>query len=309
MQVLITGGSGFIGSYMVDRFLKRGFRVGVLDRAVPGYFAELARRVDLYLADITAPLQMKLRRPYDTVIHLAAANDIISKNALEALKITTYGTKAVLDFCVAHNLKKFIYFSTFQVYGRESGPVDENTPVLCRNDYALSHYFAEEYVRMYHREYGLDYIIVRPTNIYGAFIHRELDRWSLVPNCFCKEAVERQTITLLSSGRQERDFIGLEDIAHMTSRLVQDFEAHRNRALNLARGRSVTILEVARLVAAKYEQLFGKPCRLVVKSKEPREAAPLVVDTASLQGLAYTYAEAHDLAGDIEAILNLLKDD
>lgn len=307
--MLITGGSGFIGSYLVDNFLKRGYQVGVLDKTIPGYFAEQARRVDHYLADITLPLELSLRRPYDTVIHLAAANDIVSKNALDALKITTYGTKVVLDFCVKNNLKKFIYFSTFQVYGRESGFVDENTPVSCKNDYALTHYFAEEYVRMYHRRHGLDYIIVRPTNIYGAFLDREIDRWSLVPNCFCKEAFESQTITLLSSGRQERDFISLEDVINVTAALCQDFDAHKNQVFNIARGASLSILEVARMVASQYERLFEKKCSLAIKSDEPREAEPLRVNTASLEKLNYQYSREHDLAGDIEAILKLFKED
>lgn len=309
MHILITGGSGFIGSYMLDDFLRKGYQVGVLDKAVPAYFADLSRRVDLYLADITFPLQVSLRYPYDTMIHLAAANDIVSKNALDALKITTYGTKVVLDFCVRHNVKQFIYFSTFQVYGQDSGLVDENTPVSCKNDYALSHYFAEEYVRMYQRRHGIDYIIVRPTNIYGAFLYREIDRWSLVPNCFCQEAVERQTITLLSSGRQERDFISLEDVTNLTATLCQNFNSYKNQVFNLARGMSVSILEVAQLVASQYERLYEKGCTLVTKSDEPKKAERLTVNTASLQKLHYRYSHEHDLARDIEAIFKLLEEE
>jgi UDP-glucose 4-epimerase len=309
MHILITGGSGFIGSYMLDNFLRRGYQVGVLDKSVPAHFAELSRRVDLYLADITFPLQVSLRCPYDTMIHLAAANDIVSKNALDALKITTYGTKMVLDFCVKHNLRKFIYFSTFQVYGQDSGLIDECTPVSCKNDYALSHYFAEEYIRLYQRRHGLDFIIVRPTNIYGAFLHRDIDRWSLVPNCFCREAVERQTITLLSSGKQERDFISLEDVTNLTALLCETFDSHKNQVFNLARGKSLSILEVAQLVASQYERLYGKRCTLVTKSDEPKKAEMLTVNTASLQKLYYRYSHEHDLARDIEAIFKLLKEE
>jgi UDP-glucose 4-epimerase len=307
-RILITGGSGFIGSYMVDRFLKKGFQVGVLDKDLPGYFSELSRRVDFYLGDITAPLEIELRYPYDILIHLAAANEIVSKNTLDALRITTYGTKVMLDFCSNNNLKKFIYFSTFHVYGLESGMIDENTPVNCRNDYALSHYCAEEYVKMYHRNCGIKYIIVRLTNSYGAFLHREIDRWSIVPNCFCKEAFEKQTITLLTSGRQERDFINLADVTNITAILCQDFDSQKNQVFNVSRGKSLSIVEVALLVAAAYERLFGKKCTLLINSDKPKEVAPLKVNNALLQRLNYQFSGRSDLSGDIAAIFNLLQE-
>jgi UDP-glucose 4-epimerase len=307
-RILITGGSGFIGSYLVDRFLNKGFQIGVLDKNIPGYFSDLSRRVDFYRGDITAPVEIKLRYPYDVLIHLAAANEIVSKNALEALRITTYGTKVVLDFCVNNNLKKCIYFSTFHVYGLESGMIDEDTPVNCRNDYALSHYCAEEYVRMYHRNCGMEYIVLRLTNSYGAFFHREIDRWSIVPNCFCKEAFEKQTITLFTSGRQERDFINLEDVTNITALLCQNFDAHKNQVFNVSRGSSRSILDMALLVAATYQRLFGKECRLVINSDMPQKAAPLLVRNSLLQRMNYTYSGEHDLSGDIEAIFHLLQE-
>jgi UDP-glucose 4-epimerase len=306
-KILITGGTGFIGSYMVDRFLQRGFQVGVLDKELPDYFSEMSRKVDFYLADITDPLKVNLRYPYDILIHLAAANEIVSKNSLDALRVTTYGTKVVLDFCVNNNLKKFIYFSTFHVYGRDSGRLDENAPVNCRNEYSLTHYFAEEYVRMYHLSCGLDYIILRLTNTYGSFFHRDVDRWSIVPNCFCKEAFEKQTITIFTSGQQERDFINLADVTNLTAILCQDFNTHKNQVFNLARGRSLSVLEVALLVASKYEQLFGKKCTLVIKSDQPEKAAPLMINSSLPQRLNYKYSCESDLSGDIEAIFNLLK--
>jgi UDP-glucose 4-epimerase len=307
MRVLITGAFGFIGSYMLGNLLGQGFKVGVIVRNVPAHFKGLAGKVDLYLADVTKKIQINLRKDYDVVIHLAAANDVDSQNALEALKVTTYGTNNFLEFCCQNDLKRFIYFSTFQVYGRESGYVDETTPINCKNNYAITHFFGEEYVKMFHRNYGLQYIIVRPTNIYGKIFHKDLDRWSLVPNCFCKEAYEKATITLLSSGKQVRDFISLEDVANLTSILCKNFDTQKNDVLNIARGKTVSIIQVANMVKAIYEKLFSKKCALEIRAQRPLETEDLQVSIRKIKKLNFSYSKQHTLEHEIEDIFSTIR--
>ena len=99
-----------------------------------------------------------------------------------------------------------VFFSTFQVYGTDlEGEIDENTPARCQNDYGLNHVFGEQYAEMYAREKGITGIVVRTSNVYGRFSTPFVDRWTLVPGCFCKEIKETGKIILKSSGKQTRN--------------------------------------------------------------------------------------------------------
>lgn len=307
MRLLISGATGFIGSYLTAFLLKQKIQVGILTRKVPSYLQSLMSNIDVYQIEITKPISLTTLKKYDIFVHLAAANDVDSQDPRKALEVTTLGTKYALDFCRQNQISRFLYFSTFQVYGRNEGKVDENTPVRCRNDYALTHWFAEEYVRMYKREYGNSYIIARPTNIYGRPFHPKINRWSLVPNCFCKEAFSQQTITLRSSGKQLRDFISLEDISRITFKLCEQFDDHQNEIVNIGRGKSTSVLHVAMKVKSVYEELFKKECKLLVQSNQPEKVNDFSVSTDRIKALKHNYSQKHSIDHEIQEIFKQLQ--
>ena len=305
-RILVSGGFGYIGSYLVNHLLNQGYQVGVLARSVPAHFSELAKLVDVYIADIVKPIECVPQKKYDIFIHLAAANDIDSRNAEAAIAGTVLGTRNCLEFCRSNGLKRFVYFSTFQVYGADTGQVDENTPLNPRNEYAITHVFAEEYVKMYQRNFGLEYMILRPVNLYGPPLHRNVDRWSLVPNCFCESAYARQKIVLRSSGKQIKEFISLEDLCGITTLLCQNFAERKNRVFNAAKGAPISILEIAKSTKQVYEQIFDKQCELQIESNEPAHSEILMVATDRIKELGYAYSVEHSLESDLEEIFHLL---
>ena len=305
-KVLVSGGFGFIGSRLTRKLVENGFKVGVLARGIPEYCKDLSKKIAFYQADITGKITSIPKERYDFFIHLAAANDVVSKQAEKAVTVTTLGTRNCLEFCQRNNIKKIIYFSTFQVYGAESGSIDEESPVNCRNDYALTHYCAEQYVRMFQREFGIDYAVLRPTNIFGELYHSGIDRWSLVPNCFCREAYEKQTITLRSSGFQRRDFIDLEDISDLVILICSKFDRITNQVINLARGQSLSVRSVAEMVQRIYKRRFGRSCKLIFKSQFPNESKDLIVSTAKLKSLGYRFAVPYTMQRAIDSNFKLL---
>lgn len=308
-KILITGASGFIGSYLVRFLIDRGYEVAVLVRNVPDYLLELFQKVEIYHADITEPISLDLTKRYDVIIHLAAANDIDSKDPKKAVNITVLGTRNVLDFCVKNQISKFIYFSTYQVYGIATEIIKEDSPINCVNDYAITHYFAEEYVKMYQKQHNIDYVITRVANIYGGFLHKKIDRWSLVPNCFVKDAFENQTITLSSSGKQKRDFISLEDVSGATELLIAKFESIKNSVVNIASGRSISIIEIAEITKNVYESHFNKRCKINTGSDSCEEIKSFGFDTRKLQNLGFSLSEEFSLENEIGKIFNLLAKD
>lgn len=287
MRILLTGASGYIGSYLIRHFFNQKIEFGAIFRRKPDYLSDILQHTPFYITDLESLPGLSIHEHYDVLIHLASANDIDSKDSLSALLTTGYGTRRVIEFCKRNSISHMIYFSTFQVYGTNEGRISEDTPTNCQNDYALTHLIGEEYLRIARQRGELDGIILRPTNIYGAPIHASVDRWSLVPTCFCKEAVEQGKITLQSSGKQARDFISLEDISQLTQILAQNFDSHMNQTINLASGHVRTILETATLTARVYHEMTGKNIEIQTLTTEPEKYASLDVNTGKMENLPY----------------------
>lgn len=305
MKVLISGGGGYIGSNLLNKIIDKSEAVGVLGRK--NNLSVQSEKNVFYEADITQPIKIELKHQYDVFIHLAAANDIDSLDPKTAMLTTVLGTKYCLDLCKANGINKFIYFSTFQVYGKVSGVMNEETVLEPVNDYAITHMQAEDYVKMFSRTTSIKHIIVRPTNIYGAPVNKDIDRWTLVPNCFCKEAVEKKTITLMSSGKQTRDFIDLNDLSNVTIMLCESFADYENTIVNGASGNNFTIVEIAGIVKEIYEDKYNEECKLVIKSDQPLEANQVSISTDMITKSGFSLSGKESIRAEISRIFDLLK--
>ena len=301
MNILLSGGSGFIGSFFLKKFIEKKISIDLISRKIPSDLNN--KQVLIYDLDITQPQSLTFQKQYNTFIHLAGANDIDSKNSFDAILKTTLGTRNCLDFCIKNNIKNFIYFSTLQVYGYNN-QITESSKISCNNDYAMTHYFAEKYVRMF-KQHGIDFIILRPSNIYGTFESKTVDRWSLVPGCFCKDAKTNARITLMSSGKQKRDFISLEDVFGFTLHLINNFELFKNEIYNLSSGDVHSILELAELVKARYEFIFNTRCDLITESKIPEHYDEYNISVNKLNATGYKlkYSSQFKLTQTIDHLL------
>ncbi len=310
MNILITGGSGYIGSYLVKQLLEEGHHIDIIARTENEFIRNYSDRIGVYYADITQPFTFQIKDiRYDIFIHLGAANDIDSADPKFAINASVLGTRYALDFCVKNEIKKAVYFSTFQVYGYVEGDMDENSPLLPTNDYGITHQFAEQYFEMYQRTKGIDYLIIRPTNIFGAPMYKSTDRWSLVPSCFCKEALEKGEINLMSSGLQKRDFIDLNDLVKVTNYYCENFEQHKNNVINVSSGNNYTIYEIAKLVANQYNNLYSKECKLNIHSEQPTSENVFYLCRDEVSKIKFDFGTKEKMKTEITTIFNLLKID
>lgn len=150
----------------------------------------------------------------DAVVHLAAVNEVESlSDPARALRVNTAGTADLLGACIARGIERFIYFSTAHVYGAPlAGHITEATHPRPVHPYAATHWAAEEGVLAAQAKSRLTGMVFRLSNGFGVPTHKDVDRWMLLVNDLCRQAVVDRKLVLRSSGLQQRDFITLHDV-------------------------------------------------------------------------------------------------
>lgn len=252
MRVLITGGAGFIGSHLCDRFLREGDRVIAMDNLITGSqdnIAHLAgnRNFEFIYHDVSNFIHVP--GPVDAVLHFASPASPIDylKYPIQTLKVGALGTHNALGHALAKGAR-FLLASTSEVYGdplvhpqRESyaGNVD---PVGPRGVYDEAKRYAEALVMAYHRQHQMDTRIVRIFNTYGP--RMRLDDGRVVPN-FIGQALRGEALTVYGDGSQTRSFQFIDDLIEGVVRLLRsDFV----EPVNIGTTREISILDFARIV-------------------------------------------------------------
>ena len=268
-HVIVVGATGLIGSRLVKELLAAGIRVTATSRS-PTREVEVELGVPFVQLDVLRPSVDRAVLPFaDCLIHCATANDIISQTPADGFALSVTGTWNVLEMAVRLAIPRVVYFSTFQVYGTElSGIIDESTPVHCETAYGLNHWFGEEVCRMQAAKHRLSVAVVRPSNVYGAPAASTVNRNTLVPACFVRDALRHGEIRLLSSGRQRRNFVSTQEVARDCLSLLANCPAGFS-VTNICSPYSATIHDVALLAADIYTERFGKALPVHVTRSEP----------------------------------------
>jgi UDP-glucose 4-epimerase len=242
VKVLVTGGSGFIGSHVVEKLLDQGIEARVLDMKDP----LMGGPVELIRGSLTDPEVVEQAVDgCDAVIHLAAiANvDDVLRDPAWSEAVNTRGTLNVLEASRKAGVGRVVYASTIWVYSDcEEQSVDERTrPAAPSHVYTATKLAGELYCKSYQELYGLDYTILRFGIPYGP---RARDGG--VIRAFVERALAGEPLTVAGNGEQSRRFVYVEDLADGTVKGLQPQAA--NRVYNLAGRQSVSILQVAETV-------------------------------------------------------------
>src|SRR5205807_7619163 len=228
MRTIITGGAGFVGSHLCERFLKEGHEVVCVDNFITGNAANVApfRASDQFTFirhDISHPLEIDGR--VDNVLHFASPASPVDYllHPIPTLKVGSLGTHNTLGLA---KLKKarFLLASTSEVYGdplvhpqREDYWGNVNS-IGVRGCYDEAKRFAEAITMAYHRHHGVNTHIVRIFNTYGP--RMRLDDGRVVPN-FMGQALRGEPLTVYGEGAQTRSFCYVDDLADGIARLLR----------------------------------------------------------------------------------------
>jgi len=243
MNVIVTGGSGFIGSHVVDKLVEAGHNVKVLDLIPPH-----RKDVELLKASITDIESLKkAMKDIDYVYHLAAVSNVNNafKNPVLTVELNCLGTANILESARVNNVKKVILASTEWVYsGAKESAVNELTPFHVSGAghiYTSSKIADELFLHDYQKLYGLPFTILRYGIPYGPGAREE----TVIP-IFVKKALNKEPIQIYGDGLQYRNFLYIEDLAEGNV-LALKKEADNN-IYNLTGDKRVSIKEIAETI-------------------------------------------------------------
>ena len=262
-NILITGGLGYLGGRIAD-YLQRcepGTTITLGTRQPKERIPTWAKPYRLVPLDLLKPDSLPTALvEIDTLIHLAAVNENESFEAPEkAWQVNTLGTQLLLEQAAKKGVERVIYFSTFHVYGPISGEtITEETVTRPVHPYAYTHRAAEDIVTYFAHYKNMNTLILRLSNGVGYPMDEKINRWSLIFNDLCRQAVSTQSLVLKSSGEQHRDFITLSDVGRAVHHFLTNIPGKWGDGLyNLGGERSMSILDAAKKVAEVFERKTG----------------------------------------------------
>lgn len=214
MKVVIFGGSGFLGSHVADRMTECGYDVSIFDVRESTY---RQKSQNMILGNIMDAAQVDAAvRGCDAVYDFAGIADLDSASTkpVDTVRYNVEGTCNIMDACVAHGVKRFVYASSFYANSAKGG------------FYRCSKQAAELYIEEYQRKYGLDYTILRYGSLYGPRASGENGIRSMLLSAM-KEGVVRYTGT----GEEMREYIHVKDAAMLTEQILRPEYANKHIVL------------------------------------------------------------------------------
>ncbi len=218
MRIIVTGGAGFIGSWVCEAYISEGHEVLVIDNLSTGSEDNIPSEAEFIECDVrgSAALEKAFRqfRPEIVNHHAAQINvrDSVEDPSLDA-EINIGGSLNVLRLCAEHKTEKFIFSSTGgALYGEpEKLPADESTPALPLSPYGISKLATENYVRYHSKNHGFGHVILRYANVYGERQNPEGEAG--VIGIFCENILSGKPCLIFGDGEQTRDYVHVSDVS------------------------------------------------------------------------------------------------
>tara|TARA_B100000614_G_scaffold257097_1_gene276780 strand:- start:68 stop:1000 length:933 start_codon:yes stop_codon:yes gene_type:complete len=252
LNILITGGAGFIGSHLIDKFISKKYNVIVIDNLLTGTKKNLdpfLKNENFTFLNLDVQNHIEISQDLDYVLHLASAASpkAYTQHPINTLKAGSIGTINTLGLAKAKNAK-YLLTSTSEVYGDpQISPQPETywgnvNPNGVRSMYDEAKRFAEAAVASYNRIYNLDTRIVRLFNTYGPKM--KINDGRVVTN-FISQAISGEDITIYGNGDQTRSFCYVEDTV---SGIIKAMESDSSEVFNIGNPNEITILHLAEKV-------------------------------------------------------------
>ncbi len=266
MKSLVTGGCGFIGSHLVDRLLKEGHEVVVLDNLSTGRIQNLEHHkghssLDIHIADIADYDEiLPLFHDVESVFHLAALADIVPsiERPRDYHKSNVDGTINVLEASRLSGVKRFVYAASSSCYGiPDTYPTTENADIRPQYPYAHTKYIGERYVMHWNLVYQLPVTSLRFFNVYGPR-SRTSGTYGAVFGVFLAQKIHGRPFTVVGDGMQTRDFTFVTDVADACY-IASRHPAAVGNVFNVGSGNTYSVNKLVELLGGEVEYIPKRP--------------------------------------------------
>lgn len=300
MRAVVTGGYGFIGSYIVDKLASEGHDVGIVDIVAKSNVWTPPAAVATVALDVATPEAEEWIAAFqpEVVFHLAAQAlvSVSVEDPIEDARVNLLGLLRVLEGARRGKARKVVHSSSAAVYG-DSGaalPLSESVRADPIAPYGVSKTASEMYLRSYHRLHGLEYAALRYANVYGP--RQGMGGEGGVVAIFCEKIARKESVRLFGDGEHTRDYVYVDDVV---SANVLAAHARGNAVCNVSTGiqtSNARLIELLREVTKQEITVRREPERtgdIRYSALDPSAAKALLgfepaVDL--VQGLASTYA-------------------
>lgn len=271
MNILITGGAGFIASHLADELVNYAKKIVLFDNLSTGFLENINHllknskdRVRFIKGDLRDfKTCLNITKSIDIVFHLGAQINPVKavEDPFYDFAVNAMGTLNMLEASHRNGVNKFIYAST-NIYGDPKYlPIDENHPINLLSPYAASKLSGEAYCIVYNNSYNLNTVRLRFTNVYGPR-QRSIKSKSGVISIFLERALNKKPLIIFGDGNQTRDFVYVSDVVNALIKAAENENAS-GEVFNIGWGVETSVIELARmiieLVDKKLKIIYGKP--------------------------------------------------
>ena len=253
-KVLVTGGAGFIGSHLVDRLVKEGYPVRVIDNLSSGKIENIQHHIDTNKVEFIkgdirdATLVNKSVDGVGFVLHLAAIISVpfSMENPDLTFDVNTQGTHNLLLAAAEKSVEKFVFISSCAVYGDpEVNPVTEDIKTNPISPYAESKLIGERYCLSFNQSNQLKTVVLRFFNVYGP--RQSMNAYSGVITIFINKVKQKEPLTIYGDGSQTRDFVNVRDIV---DGILASMKTNKTdgEVFNIGSGKPTSINDLAKAV-------------------------------------------------------------
>ncbi len=320
MDLLVTGGAGYIGSVAASHLIERGHRVVVLDNLSTGHRDAVPRGAAFVEGDISDPRAVAIalqEHGADAVLHFAAASLVAEsmERPLSYFRNNTAGTVSLLESVLGHGVRRFVLSSTAALFGTpDAVPIAEDAAVRPESVYGESKYLIERILAWLQRTAGLGYVALRYFNAAGAAAELGEDHrpeTHLIPLVLQAAAGRRELVRVFGAdyptadGTAVRDYVDVRDLATAHALAVEALAPGEARAYNLGNGAGFSVrqvIDVCRRVTGRdireepAPRRAGDPPVLVADSSRIREELgwrPAHPELETIVAGAWAWMQAH----------------
>ena len=280
MNILVTGGAGFIGSHIVDQFVGEGHRVSVIDDLSTGKRKQVHGKAVFYKLNVCSPRVEKVfkkERPL-AIVHMAAQINVrkSTEDPVFDAEVNIMGILRLLELAVRYGAQKIIFASSGgTVYGeQEAFPASESHPTRPLSPYGISKLTCEYYLDYYRHVAGLKYVALRLANVYGPRQHADGEAGVIA--IFTQQMLTGEQPRINGTGLQTRDYIYIGDVVEaVRAALVPSVEG----IFNVGTGTETTVNEIF----SRLKELTNSQCREIHGPAKKGEQIRSVLDASKLE--------------------------